>query len=184
LWDKLLTRCGDSYYYYLWGDVRDVRGNQRVDALIVEYKNASFDFESLPVSEADKLNGVQWAGYAIMFSRNYRPRTLGVDAASWGKWGFWRDGTTRTKADANTHNSDSDGLNIVGMSKRRGSLSFAIPANPTNAPVMWMNGDFNQDGLWSRAHSWEPRVRGTPDDIARKKLSCEAVIAANPASRQ
>jgi hypothetical protein len=76
LWAKLLTKCGDAYYTgaYSFDDGRTfgllekdltVPGQMNSDDIpkaATEYKGLSFVIAPVRVSQADKLNGVEWHG--------------------------------------------------------------------------------------------------------------------------
>jgi hypothetical protein len=78
-WDKLLTKCGDSYYW----------GGPTGDGSLRNYKEVSFGIVQEPVSQADQMNGVEWHGFIIMVARVFRTQE-GYGAAQ--HWEPWRDG--------------------------------------------------------------------------------------------
>jgi hypothetical protein len=150
LWDKLLTKCGDSYYFYsavvLHGDSRQFTLSQ--------YKNVSFATRPQTVSEADRMNGIQWQGLAIMIAglhRNQRvglrpiPQSLQDNQAAWKTfdrepWGRWDDWLGNGKGDASALPVNDRGdtelgsgsSNRVWMTKRDGKWSLHVSFNVDN----------------------------------------------------
>ncbi len=108
LWAKLLTKCGDTYYTgaYSFDDGRTfsllekdltVPGPMNSDDVAkaaTEYKGASFVIAPVRVSQADKLNGIEWHGYMQVFSTTWRTRRL-TD----GLWSDWQE-SGRRRAEA------------------------------------------------------------------------------------
>ena len=72
-----LARCGDSYY-----GIRKVAN----DNSLYQFKNPKTSVKSEVLSQADKLNGVEWKGGSDFSAETWR---------SYGKpggWGSWRQG--------------------------------------------------------------------------------------------
>jgi hypothetical protein len=72
-----VTKCGDRYYAAL----PDAMWAAPVGGLY-EYKGVSVTVESLEISEADRLNGYEWEGSAML---NCRLARL-YDGHAWGEW--------------------------------------------------------------------------------------------------
>lgn len=75
-WEQLLTKCGESYFY---------NGDQF--AGLQEFRDASFTVTPRSLTEADKLNGIRWAGMFTLQAKAYR------DQSKFSKrWSKWKDG--------------------------------------------------------------------------------------------
>jgi protein TonB len=97
LWDTILTKCGDSWYY--GGsklELADRTGEHITDgvdpnfgqpfeptSLMWEYKGVKFEFSSRKVSQAEALNGVTWKGVAGVKMTAWRARDL---HGNWSEW--------------------------------------------------------------------------------------------------
>jgi hypothetical protein len=79
IWAERFGECGDSFFahYKITGASYD----------LYQYKNAEIEVQEQSVSEADKLNGVEWKGITHLKPQAYR---------SWDslskKWTAWRNG--------------------------------------------------------------------------------------------
>lgn len=82
-WNSQLTKCGDSFYRKL----------QLKDGGIqyYEYKEPSVRLAPQQVTEADRLNGIEWQG--LIFLQTKASRVWGT---ALGHWEQWADGTGRT----------------------------------------------------------------------------------------
>lgn len=78
LWDSVLTKCGQSYFTQV-----DVLGN----SYLREFSEVIFRVMPDALSEADRKNGVKWAGRAFLRASTYRQ----FDRKS-GTWGAWENG--------------------------------------------------------------------------------------------
>lgn len=74
IWDRVLTNCGDSYYKYY-------PGNGFVE--LKEFKKVVFVLHSKPITEADKLNGIEWQGNVEFTYKLYRSK---LPRGSWQPW--------------------------------------------------------------------------------------------------
>jgi hypothetical protein len=74
--DSLLTRCGDSYF-----------GIHRIadDNTLYQFKNPTLKVTSEKISEAGRLNGVEWLGYSTFWFTAWRHNFE-------GRWSEWRTG--------------------------------------------------------------------------------------------
>jgi hypothetical protein len=178
MWEKLLAKCDDSYYFNTSLDNKSFH--------VIQYKTPSFDVRSLPLSQADKLNGAAWMGYAVLLAPAYRVFQWSDDG-SLKLWRPWHDGTHLKKLARTPSMGNNSGMNIVAMAKREGTWSFVIPADPERALDLW-DGDFNLHDAWMKpgpaaqktpAANGVPSIPVTPDDVAQHKLSCEAAKTAN-----
>lgn len=93
-----LARCGDSYY-----GIRKVAN----DNSLYQFKNPKVVVKSEVLSQADKLNGVEWKGGSDFSAETWR------SYAKPGGWGSWRQGFM----------SLGVGLS-VRMAKRNGQWKF------------------------------------------------------------
>lgn len=126
-WDAILTKCGDSYFYY---------SNEGVYAggwKLTQYKDVTFSLEKELVSRADQLNGVQWSGTAHL--RSSANRFISQN----GRWSQWYDidgkmGVTLTKRNNEWHFGDGDPLdgdyNVDAMSRNKQGCGVATSTNP------------------------------------------------------
>jgi hypothetical protein len=78
LWKAVTSRCGDTIIY---------NGGKLVDSL-TQYKGTEFDIQAQKLTEADKLNGIEWAGSVKL--RSEARRTL--YSSGWTEWLALKDG--------------------------------------------------------------------------------------------
>ena len=76
-WGSLLTKCGGTIYG---------RDNRRAVDQIYEFREITIRIKSRALSDADKMNGLQWNGDAYLDSKTSR-------VLSGGQWGAWREGS-------------------------------------------------------------------------------------------
>jgi hypothetical protein len=81
-WAERFTKCGDSYYGVIFDAVS-------LTKRICEYKNVNFSVTADKLTEADKLNGVEWQGRAYM--KWTLIRCFGEPLKE-GQWTKWQDG--------------------------------------------------------------------------------------------
>ncbi len=77
-WMQLLAKCGESYLY---------QGDKY--ATLHEYRGVSFAATPRPLTEADKLNGIRWAGIFTLSAKAFREQSKHSN-----EWGKWKDGGT------------------------------------------------------------------------------------------
>ncbi len=75
-WEQLLAKCGESYLY---------KGDRY--STLHEYRDVSLKETPRSLTEADKLNGIRWAGLFILKANASRKQGMFT-----GKWGKWKDG--------------------------------------------------------------------------------------------
>jgi hypothetical protein len=84
LWDKLLTHCGNSYFYV--ESVFDSSGGLAIVQAhrheVAEFQKVTFNLVSSKITEAESMNGLEFRGRLTMASAVYRQR----DDKQWGKW--------------------------------------------------------------------------------------------------
>ena len=98
-----LTKCGDSYY-----GVRKLAN----DSGLYQFKNPKVSVKSQELTQADKLNGIEWKGSSTFSAETWRLYDVT------GKWGPWRQGFT----------SLGIGLGVT-MYKHKGQWKFGSDGN-------------------------------------------------------
>ena len=88
-WENVIAKCGDEYYVrYEGGQVGaiyfDKFGSESKNA-ILQFKNASYQVIDEPISEADRLNGIEWKG-ALLIPFNTLYRAYDLDRKQWSSW--------------------------------------------------------------------------------------------------
>jgi hypothetical protein len=88
-WDKTVAKCGDNYIT----DRPYMSGTTVVpgERLITAFKGFSYSVQSYPVTEADKLNSIEWHGRTNFYSTSYRYWIPNVKTG--GTWWHWSEGT-------------------------------------------------------------------------------------------
>jgi hypothetical protein len=98
-WGALLTKCGGTIYG---------KDNRQAVDQIYEFRDTSTRVKSRALSDADRMNGIEWSGNAYLDSKTSRVLT--------GKnWGPWRDGSIY--------------LNSEKMEKVHGQWKFGVSAD-------------------------------------------------------
>lgn len=72
-WGQLLAKCGESYLY---------KGDKY--ASLHEYRDVTFQVIPRLLSEADRLNGIRWAGTFSLWAK--ASRKLPKHSTAWDKW--------------------------------------------------------------------------------------------------
>lgn len=98
-WGSLLTKCAGGIYG---------QDNRQAVDQIYEFRDVSIRVKSRPLSDADRMNGIEWSGDANFDSKTSRVLTA-------GKWGPWRDGSIL--------------LNSQKMEKINGQWKFGVSAD-------------------------------------------------------
>lgn len=98
-----LTRCGDSYF-----GVRKIAS----DNGLYQFKNPKVSVKSQDLTQADKLNSIEWKGNSTFTAEAWRLYDVT------GKWGPWRQGFT----------SLGVGLGVT-MYKQKGQWKFGSDGN-------------------------------------------------------
>jgi hypothetical protein len=75
-WFSSLTKCGDSYY-----------GKHEPNDFTYQFNDVSVELSRIPPTEASRLDGVEWNGYATLRSKTSRMRVKKLE------WDHWRDGS-------------------------------------------------------------------------------------------
>jgi hypothetical protein len=75
-WEQLLTKCGESYLY---------KGDRY--STLHEYRDISLEESPRSLTEADKLNGILWAGMFTLKAKASRKQSLFSK-----EWSKWKDG--------------------------------------------------------------------------------------------
>jgi hypothetical protein len=155
LWEKILVKCDDSYFYGT-----------------LQMKGTSFDISEDSLSSADRANGIQWRGGAIVGSqliRAYHPANCPDDprdACSKPNWGEWSNGT-----------SASQWKKIVKV-----GTDATRPGAPAYIRMTKVEGRWTLDEYDSLT------IHGSPydPDSQSRKLSCSDIpgVSSNPRSSQ
>lgn len=103
-WGALLTKCGGTIYG---------KDNRQAVDQIYEFRDISIRVKSRALSDADRMNGIEWSGNAYLDSKTSRVLTG-------DKWGSWRDGSIY--------------LNSENMEKVNGQWKFGVAAD-ARAPL-------------------------------------------------
>jgi hypothetical protein len=98
-WNSILAKCGDSYY------ARDNRGTPGAERIIMQFKDVTFEVNELKITEAEKLNGIEWSGWAIFNTK--------VSRFYLTKWESWRNGAVFP-------------VNTMLMRKEKGKWIFGV----------------------------------------------------------
>ena len=93
--DKEFRRCGNSVFEYGNRILYSPDDPQRYLFSLSEFKGFTYQLKSEPLSEADRLNGLEWRGGWVTgsTSERIRDRKGGV----WEKWEEWEPGTPLSK---------------------------------------------------------------------------------------
>jgi len=144
-WGKLLRRCpdpprADSYFY-----THPITGGGCCRS-IQELKGASFRIQPpwLPLSEAEKLNGVTWKGQSLLTARAYRE--IYEQGGFWGRWTEWKS--------PNQGGLDVAGIErVLGIRKVNGRLEIDPDLPPNELAEMPACSDLQVgNGTPSRAY--------------------------------
>jgi hypothetical protein len=154
LWDKLLTRCGDSYYLYL-----PFKAGLSDHFEQWQYKGVRFYVVPRSFSSRQETNGVQWEGVAVMSAMSFRSRTAkpgtgaakDADPKAWGAWRPWGDGFVPSNAFLrDMPQGIGDPPNVIQLRKEKGKWLFRPHESRTSSND----------------------VIGDLDEIARRKPFC------------
>lgn len=156
MWDSILTRCGDAFYYDTSADSSffSHRG-------LIQYRDVQFYVFARPISRADQLNGIQWQGTAVMTAALYRS-TGGSDqrdeiGSSWSQW-------VNGKPMADVLKGKNPGFYIHDHSGHGDMYQ----------PSGWFNVHFvKRDGNWS--FTWNTDKALGFAELAKLKPSCSIV---------
>lgn len=83
-WNSKLTKCGNDFYTQAYVSFTSERQN-----IIFQFKNLSFTKEKRVVSNADKLNGLEYRGVSrlnVEASRQYSSVKFALMNAGWNRW--------------------------------------------------------------------------------------------------
>jgi hypothetical protein len=73
-WYSALTKCGDSYY-----------GKDEPSDFTYQFSDVSIELSPTQLTEASRLNGIEWSGYATLRCKTSRLRVK--------KWEPWQNGS-------------------------------------------------------------------------------------------
>lgn len=125
IWDKLLTKCGNSYYLYL--PPRDGLSDR-----FEQWQYKDFRFDIVPQPPAKRSSGAQWEGVVVMNAAAFRSRTAKPNAArnganpeAWDAWKKWGDGFVPSNAFLlGMRPGIGDPPNVIWMKKEGGKWWF------------------------------------------------------------
>jgi hypothetical protein len=83
-WKSKLTQCGDDFYTK--GYVDPINGTR---SIIFQFKDYGFTMEKRTISNADRLNGLEYRGSSslnVEVSRTYSAVDLLFQKAGWSRW--------------------------------------------------------------------------------------------------
>lgn len=116
-WDASVAKCGDAYYTRVkWSDL--VMGQLVRKDELYQLKNASYYVKETPISEATKLNGVEWQGRIIFVATAYRKRSPDDS-----EWSAWLEGVPPSQSDFATM-VEAHSLLDKGFNKVKGQWSI------------------------------------------------------------
>lgn len=75
-WFNALTKCGTSYY-----------GKYEPNDFTYQFNDVSVELSRIPPTEASRLDGVEWSGYATLRAKTSRMRVQKLG------WDHWRNGS-------------------------------------------------------------------------------------------
>jgi hypothetical protein len=75
-WFNSLTKCGASYY-----------GKHESDDFTYQFNDVSVELSRIPPTEASRLDGVEWSGWATLRSKTSRMRVKKLE------WEHWSNGS-------------------------------------------------------------------------------------------
>jgi hypothetical protein len=82
-WDASVAKCGEYYYTRIkWSDI--VMGQLVHEDELYQLKNASYYVKETPLTEATKLNGIEWQGRIVIIATAHRKRY--TDNSGWSSW--------------------------------------------------------------------------------------------------
>lgn len=89
-WDASVVKCGDDLYTKVARDgINMGRAFENKDQPLIQFKPVTVQIIEDPITDADKLNGIEWKGYAAiplkLTFRYYDEREK--------KWSSWREGS-------------------------------------------------------------------------------------------
>lgn len=88
LWETILTKCGDSWFYYGLSSP-GTRPENSNGWQLAEYRGVIFSLKPESISTAERMNGLQWLGHASMGASVHR--TFGPPVERGGVWSGWLD---------------------------------------------------------------------------------------------
>ena len=96
-WDTSFAKCGDSFYTNAKQSelpVDSPAGSVNVQSPLIgdalfQFKSASFNVTEQPLTEADKLNGIEWQGKVSLSPKNI----FRYYDYQKGGWSSWREGS-------------------------------------------------------------------------------------------
>lgn len=172
IWDRILTRCGDSYYLHTEGS----------GGLTVEYKDVTFQIRARVVSRAARMNGIEWQGVAVMSSLLFRSLRGADSEGHPPEWGRWGDGPTPAEArseqpgfELGRSYMDIVGFVTVAMAKSNGRWSYSIDVDEVASKKLSCSvipGTAEYEATQQQKRKEEERqaeIRRQREDVERKQ---------------
>jgi hypothetical protein len=128
-----------------------------------EYRGAWNRLVPFNLTEADRLNGIQYKAWVVMSGSSFR--RFDAYKGQWSSWASARDLEQQTTPSALARGSNRNML-FAGLHQMQG---FAVSMEKKN----------NQ---WSFRIEWDGGGPLDPDTLSAEKLSCSAAMSANPLS--
>lgn len=144
IWSHLFTRCGGDLYYAGSNlDHADVEGKPVPFDGLRQFRGTRFTAVTpTELSEADRLNGIEWMGQAAMVSSVWREKSTWREEAKKGEWDRWEDGPESGSLDHmmlatfNHGTNGAGGYFVVHLWKLNGQWSIALGSEgPTKQTV-------------------------------------------------
>jgi serine/threonine-protein kinase len=126
---KVYTKCGDSYF------------SKTLVQGLVEYKDVTFSVKQIDLEEADRLNGVEWKGVAIVKSKLIRFYLS--DKRTWTDW-----------QSENAFVNPGQNIGTYTAEKRQGQWKFLF----LDRPVV-ENGNLKCDQIPNSSAMSTPKLR-------------------------
>ena len=164
LWDKVLTKCGNSYY----SASSSISGGANPDARqdLVEYRDVEFRVVRAEVSSAERLNGVEWNGAARMAASAWRERN---DNGTWGAF----QGTVDSPVFSVHRHLSVNGIVMVNMWKTGGRWFYSGSSSEWGGTKT--SFDHVEEVMYKASdHTFNRRYFLTIDEILKHPLYCGA----------
>jgi hypothetical protein len=156
MWQKILTKCSISGTLSLATFFVQPSGES-----VAEYRDAWTKLVPEQLTEADRLNGVQYRGFAIVGAPTYR-----YTPGSSRQWSEWRSISSRSQT-AYMHFRDP----LWGSIIWEGVLILIEQRNHQWMFSLWDGGELTNSRVFN------------PDLLAAEKRSCAVLTTANPLGR-
>jgi hypothetical protein len=164
LFATILTTCpvpGEGSPAVFFYDDTGLKVGRTGPKTLFEYRNTWTKLYPYPLREADRLNGIQYKGLAVLGAPAVRHFEYRQDRNAQRQWQSWQSRSELKPGEDIIYNSSVDHSNSV-------MLAFTI---------------VKKNNQWSILHGWDPyleRAPVDPDTIAARKKSCGVAMSASP----